>query len=59
MTTMLFELTSPEPALPLEERTRDRLDEIVRLETPRDGKARREADFALSRLEQVRTSLSF
>jgi F-type H+-transporting ATPase subunit epsilon len=56
---MLFELTSPEPALPLEERTRDRLDEIVRLETPRDGKARREADFALSRLEQVRTSLSF
>lgn len=53
-----------ERALPPEELTRDRLDEeIVRLETMReamqDDSARREADFALSRLEQVRTTLSF
>lgn len=53
-----------ERALPPEELTRDRLDEeIVRLETMReamrDDRARREADFALSRLEQVRATLSF
>jgi F-type H+-transporting ATPase subunit epsilon len=53
-----------ERALPPEELTRDRLDEeIVRLETMRDAtnddRARREADFAISRLEQVTTTLSF
>jgi F-type H+-transporting ATPase subunit epsilon len=53
-----------ERALPPEELTRDRLDEeIVRLETMReamrDDRARREADFAISRLEQVKTTLSF
>jgi F-type H+-transporting ATPase subunit epsilon len=53
-----------ERALPPEELTRDRLDEeIVRLETMRDAtnddRARREADFAISRLEQVKTTLSF
>lgn len=53
-----------ERALPPEELTRDRLDEeIVRLETmreaTRDERARREADFAISRLEQVKTTLSF
>lgn len=53
-----------ERALPPEELTKDRLDEeIVRLETMRDatsdGRARREADFAISRLEQVKTTLSF
>jgi F-type H+-transporting ATPase subunit epsilon len=52
-----------ERALPPEELTRDRLDEeIVRLETMRevmrDDLARREADFAISRLQQVRTTLS-
>jgi F-type H+-transporting ATPase subunit epsilon len=42
------------------ELTRDRLDEeILRLETMRDALARRQADFGLSRLEQVRTTLSF
>ena len=40
--------------------TRDRLDEeILRLETMRDARVRRQADFGLSRLEQVRTTLSF
>ena len=53
-----------ERVLPPEELTRDRLDEeIIRLETlrdaTRDDRARREADFAISRLEQVRTTLSF
>jgi len=49
-----------ERALPPEELTRDRLDEeILRLETMRDALARRQADFGLSRLEQVRTTLSF
>ena len=53
-----------ERALPPEELTKDRLDEeIVRLETMRDAtrddRARREADFAISRLEQVKTTLSF
>ncbi|MBB4042067.1 F-type H+-transporting ATPase subunit epsilon [Microvirga flocculans] len=53
-----------ERALPPEELTRESLnEEILRLETMREGmrddKARREADFALSRLEQVRTTLSF
>jgi F-type H+-transporting ATPase subunit epsilon len=53
-----------ERTLPPEELTRERLDEeIVRLETIRDAtgddNARREADFALSRLEQVRATLSF
>ena len=53
-----------ERALPPEELTRDSLDEeIVRLETMReamrDDRARREADFALSRLEQVKATLSF
>jgi F-type H+-transporting ATPase subunit epsilon len=53
-----------ERALPPEELTRDRLDEeILRLETireaMRDDNARREADFALSRLEQVRATPSF
>jgi F-type H+-transporting ATPase subunit epsilon len=53
-----------ERALPPEELTRDRLDEeILLLETMReairDDPARREADFALSRLEQVRATLSF
>lgn len=53
-----------ERALPPEELTRDRLDEeIVRLETireaTRDDTARRETDFALSRLEQVKATLSF
>ncbi len=53
-----------ERALPPEELTRDRLDEeIVRLETMRevmrDDRALREADFAISRLEQVKTTLSF
>lgn len=53
-----------ERALPPEELTRDRLDEeILRLETIREGMqdeaARREADFALSRLDQVRATLSF
>jgi F-type H+-transporting ATPase subunit epsilon len=53
-----------ERALPPEELTKGRLDEeIVRLETMRDatsdGRARREADFAISRLEQVKTTLSF
>ena len=53
-----------ERALPPEELTRDRLDEeIVRLETMRDAtnddRARPEADFAISRLEQVKTTLSF
>jgi F-type H+-transporting ATPase subunit epsilon len=49
-----------ERALPPEELTKDRLDEeIVRLQTMRDDRARREADFAISRLEQVKTTLSF
>lgn len=53
-----------ERALPPEELTRERLDEeIVRLETMReamrDDGTRREADFALSRLQQVRATLSF
>lgn len=53
-----------ERALPPEELTRDSLDEeVVRLETMReamsDDRARREADFALSRLEQVKATLSF
>ena len=53
-----------EGALPPEELTRDRLDEeILRLETireaVRDDIARREADFAISRLEQMKTTLSF
>ena len=53
-----------ERALPPEELTRDRLDEeILRLETIReatqDETARREVDFALSRLDQVRATLSF
>ena len=53
-----------ERALPPEELTRDRPDEeILRLETMReamrDDRARREADFAISRLEQVKTTLSF
>ena len=53
-----------ERTLPPEELTRERLDEeIVRLETIRDAtlddNARREADFALSRLEQVKATLSF
>jgi F-type H+-transporting ATPase subunit epsilon len=53
-----------ERALPPEELTKGRLDEeIVRLETMRDAtnddRARREADFAISRLEQVKTTLSF
>jgi F-type H+-transporting ATPase subunit epsilon len=53
-----------EGALPTEELTRDRLDEeIVHLETMRDAtdddRARREADFAISHLEQVKTTLSF
>ena len=53
-----------ERALPPEELTRDRLDEeILRLETMRDAMrddtARREADIALGRLEQVRATLSF
>lgn len=52
------------PALSPEEPTRNRLDEeIVRLETMReamrDDKARREVDFAIGRLEQVKTTLSF
>jgi F-type H+-transporting ATPase subunit epsilon len=53
-----------ERALPPEELTKDRLDEeILRLETMRDAtnddRSRREADFAISRLEQVKTTLSF
>ena len=53
-----------EPALPPEEPTRNRLDEeVVRLETMReamrDDRARREVDFAIGRLEQVKTTLSF
>ena len=53
-----------ERVLPPEELTRDRLDEeIIHLETlrdaTRDDQGRREADFAISRLEQVRTTLSF
>ena len=53
-----------EPALPPEEPTRNRLDEeVVRQETigeaMRDDKARREVDFAIGRLEQVKTTLSF
>lgn len=53
-----------ERALPPEELTRDALDEeIVRLETMReairDDRARREADFAIGRLQQVKTTLSF
>lgn len=53
-----------ERALPPEELTKDRLnEEILRLETMRDAtnddRARREADFAISRLEQVKTTLSF
>jgi F-type H+-transporting ATPase subunit epsilon len=53
-----------ERALPPEELTRDRLnEEILRLETMReamrDDRARRESDFAISRLEQVRATLSF
>ncbi|MBZ6075913.1 ATP synthase F1 subunit epsilon [Microvirga puerhi] len=53
-----------ERALPPEELTRDKIDEeIVRLETTRDAtqdsRVRREADFALSRLAQVRAALSF
>nr|WP_246389269.1 ATP synthase F1 subunit epsilon [Microvirga mediterraneensis] len=53
-----------ELALPPEELTRDRLDEeILRLETMREAmredKSRREADFAIGRLEQVKTTLSF
>jgi F-type H+-transporting ATPase subunit epsilon len=52
-----------ERALPPEELTKNRLDEeIVRLETMRDAtnddRARRETDFAISRLEQVKTTLS-
>jgi F-type H+-transporting ATPase subunit epsilon len=47
-----------------EELTRERLDEeIMRQETmreaTRDDKARRDADFTLSRLEQVKATLSF
>jgi F-type H+-transporting ATPase subunit epsilon len=53
-----------ERTLPPEELTREHLDEeIVPLETMRDAtaddNARREADFALSRLEQVKATLSF
>ena len=53
-----------EPALSPEEPTRNRLaEEVVRLETMReamrDDKARREVDFAIGRLEQVKTTLSF
>ncbi|MEZ0170380.1 ATP synthase F1 subunit epsilon [Microvirga sp. TS319] len=53
-----------EQALPPEELTRERLDEeIVRLETMReamrDDRSRWEADFAIGRLEQVKTTLSF
>lgn len=53
-----------ERALPPEELTRDRLDEeIVRLQTMReamrDDQSRREADFAISRLEQVKAALTF
>jgi F-type H+-transporting ATPase subunit epsilon len=53
-----------ERTLPPEELTRERLDEeIVRLETMRDAtrddNARREADFALSRLEQLKATLAF
>ncbi|WP_201842159.1 ATP synthase F1 subunit epsilon [Microvirga zambiensis] len=53
-----------ERALPPEELTRERLDEeILRLETMREAmgndRARREADFAISRLEQVKATLSF
>lgn len=53
-----------ERTLPPEELTRERLDEeIVRVETMRDAtaddNARREADFALARLAQVRATLSF
>jgi F-type H+-transporting ATPase subunit epsilon len=53
-----------ERTLPPEELTKERLDEeIMRLDTMRDAtrdhRAHREADFAPSRLEQVRTTLSF
>ncbi|MGO4387803.1 ATP synthase F1 subunit epsilon [Microvirga sp. 2YAF29] len=53
-----------ERALPPEELTRDRLDEeILRLETMReamrDDRARREADYAISRFELVKTTLLF
>jgi F-type H+-transporting ATPase subunit epsilon len=53
-----------ERVLPPEELTRDRLDEeILHLETLRDStaddRARREADFAIGRLEQVKATLSF
>jgi F-type H+-transporting ATPase subunit epsilon len=53
-----------ERTLPPEELTRERLDEeIMRLETMReamrDDKARRDTDFTLSRLEQVKATLSF
>jgi F-type H+-transporting ATPase subunit epsilon len=53
-----------ERTLPPEELTRERLDEeIVRPATlrdaTRDDNARREADFALRRLEQVKATLSF
>ncbi|MGO4525196.1 F0F1 ATP synthase subunit epsilon [Microvirga sp. 2MCAF35] len=55
---------SGQAALPPEELTRDRLDEeILRLETMREAigydRARREADYAISRLEQVKTTRSF
>ncbi len=51
-------------ALPVTELTRDHLDEeIIRLETIRDGThndaARRETDFAIGCLKQVRAALSF
>jgi F-type H+-transporting ATPase subunit epsilon len=46
-----------EGALQPEELTRERLDdEILRLEATRDDWARGEADFAISRLEQVKTT---
>ncbi|MBF9232434.1 ATP synthase F1 subunit epsilon [Microvirga alba] len=50
--------------LPPEELTRERLaEEIIRVETlreaTRDDAARHEMDFALSRLEQMRVTLSF
>lgn len=57
-------LVLAERVLPPEELTRDRLDEeIMHLETLRDAtaddRARRGADFAISRLEQVKATLSF
>jgi F-type H+-transporting ATPase subunit epsilon len=53
-----------ERALALQELTRDRLyEEIVRLETMReamrDDRARPDANFAIGRPKQVKTTLSF